>query len=105
MERYLCLKESNVIIPDEDVESSSDDDDDDDGDDSDDHGGDHEEEEDGDGDGDNAEIEPEEADEEDIMGIAVEAREEDQPPGRVEQEVNLINGEAKPYQVNIIHPT
>ncbi|KAF8797330.1 hypothetical protein BYT27DRAFT_7204804 [Phlegmacium glaucopus] len=60
MDKYICL-ESDVVIPDGDVESSSEDDEDDDSDDDDDDGDDEEDEEERDGDGDNAdEEEPEE---------------------------------------------
>jgi hypothetical protein len=81
MEKYLCLKESDVVIPDGDVESSSNDEDKD----SDDDGDDDEEEEE-EKDRDNADIEQDVAGEEDIMENIVKSR-EDQPTETIEQQV------------------
>ena len=94
LDKYLCLKENDVVIPDGDVESSSDDDDDDDDDsneDSDDDDDDEEEEE----EGYNAEIEHDEADEEDTAEIAAKSREEDQCTAEIKEEANLVDEESK----------
>jgi hypothetical protein len=99
MEKYLCLKESDVVIPDGDVESSSDDDDDDD-DSDDDSDEDDEDEEKQEADGRDAENEQDEADEEDTAQIAAESREEDQPTAEIEKQANLIDEESKRSQVN-----
>ena len=94
LDKYLCLKESDVVIPDGDVESSSDDDDDDDDDDdsnedSDDDDDDDEEE------GYNAEIEHDKVDEEDTAEIAAKSREEDQRTAEIEEEANLADEDCK----------
>ena len=83
MEKYLCLKESDVVIPDGDVESSSNDEDKD----SDDDGDDDKEEEE-EKDRDNADIEQDVAGEEDIMENIVKSR-EDQPTETIEQQVTV----------------
>ncbi|KAF8813095.1 hypothetical protein BYT27DRAFT_7181806, partial [Phlegmacium glaucopus] len=79
MDKYLCLKESDVVIPDGDVESSSDDEEDDDSNDDGDDDDDYEEI-----DGDNVDVEADEADEEEV--------EEDQSTTKIEQ-VQLIDEE------------
>ena len=89
------MKESDVVIPDGDVESSSDDDDDDDdgnedSDDDDDEELEEAEEEAG-GAGVNAEIEHDEADEEDNVEIAAKNGEEDQQTDEFENQVNLVD--------------
>ncbi|KAF8815218.1 hypothetical protein BYT27DRAFT_7080582, partial [Phlegmacium glaucopus] len=88
MEKHICLKESDVVIPDGDVESSSEDDEDDDSDDDDDDGDDEEDEEESDGDGDNADDS-----EEDVVENTIESREpeEDQSTTKIE----LIDEEPK----------
>ena len=96
LEKYLCLKESDLLIPDNDVESSSDDDDDDDDDGNEDSDDDDEEEleeagEEAGGAGVNAEIERDEADEEDNVEIAAKNGEEDQQTDEFENQVNLVD--------------
>ncbi|KAF8815466.1 hypothetical protein BYT27DRAFT_7249129 [Phlegmacium glaucopus] len=89
--RYnAVLAESDVVIPDGDVESSSDDDEDDDSDDDGDDDDDYEER-----DGDNVDVEADEADEEEVVENAAEsAEEEDQSTTKIE----LIDEEPKPSQ-------
>ena len=101
LEKYLCLKESDVVIPDGDVESSSDDDDDDEDEDDDDgneDGGDREEEEgeeEEEEEGFNAETEHDEADEDDTAEIAAKSREEeDQRTAEIEKQANLVDEES-----------
>jgi hypothetical protein len=103
LEKYLCLKESDVVIPDGDVESSSDDDDDDDdgNEDSDDDDDDDEEED----DGFDVEIEHDEADEEDTAEIAAKSREEDQQTAEIEKEANLVDEESKLSKVSSLPST
>ena len=74
MERYLCLKESDVVIPDGDVESSSDDGDEDDSDEDEDT---EEEERDG---------EHDEGDEKDSAEDQPESRDEDDPTTEIDIE-------------------
>ena len=96
MDKYLCLKESDVVIPDGDVESSSDDDDDDD---SDDEGDEDEERQ--EADGDNAEDGYNEANKEDTAEILAESKEEeeDQLTAEIEEQANLVDEESKLSQV------
>ncbi|KAF8815205.1 hypothetical protein BYT27DRAFT_7334057 [Phlegmacium glaucopus] len=90
MDKYICLKESDVVIPDGDVESSSDGDDDDDSDDDDDDDDEEGEEE---RDGDNAAVDKhDEAEEEEVMENSAEIMEEDQSTTKIEQ-VQLIDEE------------
>ena len=101
LEKYLCLKESDVVIPDGDVESSSDDDEEDDDDDDDDGNEDGDDDEDEEeleeaeegagGAGVNAEIQRDEADEEDNVEFAAKNREEDQQTDEFENQVNLVD--------------
>ena len=77
MEKYLCLKQNDVVIPDGDIESSSDDDDDDD--DDDDSDDDQEKQE---ADGDNPKNGHDEEDEEDA------AEEEHQPTAEIQGQAN-----------------
>jgi hypothetical protein len=86
LDKYLCLKESDVVIPDGDVESSSDDDDDDDDDEDNEDSDDNEDEEDGFG----AEIVHGEVDDEDT---AARSREEDQRTAEIEKQANLVDEE------------
>ena len=106
MEKYLRLKESDVIIPDGDVESSSDDEDEDEDDDSDDDSDEEDEDEDEDEDKkdeDNPDIEYGEAGEQKNTGEnAVEIKEEDQPTENIEKA--KIDEESKLSQVTIFSP-
>ncbi|KAF8817019.1 hypothetical protein BYT27DRAFT_7205586 [Phlegmacium glaucopus] len=79
MDKHLCLKDSDVVIPDGDVQSSSDDDEDDDSD-HDDEDDDEEEEE---RDGDDADVEHDEADEEEVLENTPESM-EDQSTTKIE---------------------
>ena len=99
LEKYLCLKQSDVVIPDGDVESSSDDEDDDDDNDDD------EDNEDGDDNDDeeeefNSEVEHDEANEEDTADIAAKSMEEDQPGAEIEKQANMVDEESKLSKVN-----
>ena len=94
LDKYLCLKESDVVIPDGDVESSSDDDDgdedDEDSDDSDDSDDDEDEE-----DGFDPKIEHGEVDEEDTAEIAARSREEDQQTAEIEKQAIPVDEESE----------
>ena len=101
------MKESDVVIPDGDVESSSDDDDDDDDDGNEDSDDDDDEEleeaeEEAGGAGVNAEIERE-ADEEDNVEIAAKNGEEDQQTGEFENQVNLVDEKSNLSKVSYIY--
>ena len=69
MERYVCLKKSDVVIPEGEVESSSDEDDEDDDDDDDDTEGD-DDDDDGELDGAETLVDAEESDEESLKGVS-----------------------------------
>ena len=103
LDKYLCLKESDVVIPDGDVESSSDDDEDDDEDGHDDD--DDEEEEEEEEEGFNAEIEHNETDEEDTAEIAAKSRdsEDDHRTAGIEKQTNLVDEESNPTKVSYIY--
>ena len=107
LEKYLCLKESDVIIPDGDVESSSDDDDEDDDDGNedgdDDDNDDNDEDEDEDEEGLNVEVEDDEDDEEGTAEIASKSREEDQQTTKVEKQANPVDEEFNLSKVSYIY--
>jgi len=100
MEKYLCLKESDVVIPDGDVESSSDDDDDD----SDDEGEDDEEEgEERDGDGGDdtdVDVEHDEADEEDVTENAAKTTREEEDQSTEKAQL-VVDEQSKLSQANL----
>ena len=91
LDKYLCLKESDVVIPDGDVESSSDDDDDDDDDDDEDSDDSDDDEE----DGFDPKIEHGEVDEEDTAEIAARSREEDQQTAEIEEQAIPVDEESE----------